>query len=116
MAKRSIKSKLAKVYGFLGTSRFFKILLVIFVVQAFWIALTGRFPMAFDERTHLGIIEYYANHLNPFGSYQAPELNQYGLIIHNPSYIYHYLMSFPWRIITALTDNFIAQIIFFSPL
>ena len=111
MAKRSIKSKLAKVYGFLGTSRFFKILLVIFVVQAFLIALTGRFPMAFDERTHLGIIEYYANHLNPFGSYQAPELNQYGLIIHNPSYIYHYLMSFPWRIITALTDNFMAQII-----
>jgi hypothetical protein len=99
------------LFSFISGRYFFTLTLVFFVIQSIWTALIGLYPMAFDEDTHLGIIRFFAQHSNPFFSQQPDYLNQYGPIAHDPSYLYRYLMSFPWRAITFITDNFTVQVI-----
>ena len=90
---------------FLGSSRFFWLILAFFVLQSAWIALSGRYPMAFDEDYHLGIIRLYADHLSPFWSSQPAGADTFGAVFRDPSYVYHWLMSFPYRFLDLFTDN-----------
>src|SRR3954465_971475 len=83
----------------LGSSWFFWLIVGLLVVQATWIAFSGRYPMAFDEDYHLGIIRLYAHHLNPFWSGQPAGADMYGAVFRDPSYLYHWLMSFPFRLV-----------------
>ncbi len=107
-----LQTTAGKFNNIVSTRKFLVFILVFFVLSASWIAVSGRFPMAFDEGTHLGTIQFYAIDPNPFTSNQPAQYSQYGLIVHDPSYLYHYLMSFPWRLITSVTSNFMTQIIF----
>ena len=100
-----------KIVNFLGSRKFFALLLIIFGVEAAWIALTARYPQAFDEQSHLGIIQLYAHQWSPFFAHQPSGADVYGALTRDPSYLYHYLMSFPWRLITHLTHSFTAQVI-----
>ena len=85
--------------------------MVLYAVSAIWIALSGAYPMAFDEDFHLGLINIYAHHLSPFFSHQPAGTYQYGAFTRDPSYLYHYLMSFPWRLIIQITHDFTIQTI-----
>jgi hypothetical protein len=109
----SIKSQktYTKITGFLGSDWFFAVLILGFIVEAAWIALTSRFPMAFDESYHLGLIQFFSHHLNPFVSSQPPSYYFVGAIAHNPSILYHYLLSFPYRLIVLITPAMKTQII-----
>src|SRR5665213_1904608 len=89
----------------LGSPRFFNVILALLVLQAGWIALTGLYPMAFDEDFHLGIIRLYAHHLSPFWSSQPQGANMFGAVARDPSYLYQYLMSFPYRLISLFTRD-----------
>lgn len=82
------------------------------MLQALWIALTGRYPLAFDEEFHLGVIRLYADHISPFWSGHPAGGDAFGAVSRDPSYLFHWLMSFPYRLISALTDNAAAQVIF----
>ena len=82
--------------------KFFRIILVLLIAQAAWIALSGRYPMAFDEDFHLGIIRLYAHHISPFWSGQPENADKFGAVARDPSYLYQYLMSFPYRLIAFL--------------
>lgn len=99
------------IINFLASRYFFGLVVLIFVVQALWLALSGIYPMAFDEDFHLGIIKLYAEYTSPFWGAHPPGADAYGAISRDPSYLYHYLMSFPYRIIVAVTDSTTAQII-----
>lgn len=83
----------------------------LFVFQAIWLALTTRYPMAFDENFHLGLIQIYSHHWLPFLTSQPPGAGVYGPVARDPSYLYHFLMSFPYRLLTQITDNFTTQVI-----
>lgn len=100
-----------RVVDFVGSRRFFIAIMVLFGLQALWIAFSGRFPMAFDEDVHLGIIQIYAHHLSPFLAHQPAGADAFGAVARDPSYLYHYLMSFPWRLITIIFHNPVARII-----
>jgi hypothetical protein len=97
---------------FLGSSRFFQLILGLLVVQAAWIALSGRYPMAFDEDFHLGLIRLYADHVSPFWSAQPAGADALGAVARDPSYLYHWLMSFPYRLIGVFTDSQTIQVLF----
>ncbi len=90
---------------------FFIGIVALLVVQASWIALSGRYPMAFDEDFHLGIIRLYAHHLLPFWSGQPAGADVYGAVARDPSYLYHYMMSFPYLLISSLTHNQTVQVL-----
>jgi len=95
----------------LGSTGFFRIIVALLALQAAWIALSGRYPMAFDEDFHLGIIRLYAHHISPFWSSQPAGADAYGAVARDPSYLYQYLMSFPYRLISLFTGDQTIQVI-----
>lgn len=95
----------------LASPSFFHAVVGLLVVQALWIALTARYPQAFDENYHLGLIRLHADKLLPFFTSQPPGSEVYGAILREPSYLYHYLMSFPYRLLEAFTSSLPVQVI-----
>lgn len=100
-----------KFVPFLGSRTFFYIIVALFVVQAAWLAISAQYPMAFDENYHYGIIQIYAERWLPFFSGQPTGADSFGAIARDPSYLYHYLMSFPWRLISAVIPSSEIQIV-----
>ncbi|HSX35405.1 MAG TPA: hypothetical protein VLH84_00550 [Patescibacteria group bacterium] len=96
----------------LASRVFFRIVLGFFVFEAAWVAVSSLYPMAFDEEFHLGIIKIYSHHLLPFLGSQPASANVFGPVQHDPSYLYHYLMSFPYRLIALFVHSQMVQIIF----
>ncbi|HXE10103.1 MAG TPA: hypothetical protein VN554_01620, partial [Verrucomicrobiae bacterium] len=109
MAKQSSLAR--RTGAILGSRRFFWVILALFVIQAAWIALSGLYPMAFDEDFHLGIIRLYAHHISPFWAGQPPGADAFGAVARDPSYLYHYLMSFPYRLSGLFTHDQTLQIL-----
>lgn len=75
------------------------------MLEAAWLALSGRYPMAYDEDFHLGIIRLYAHHWSPFFASQPAGADAFGAVARDPSYLYHWLMSFPYRIVDAWSGH-----------
>lgn len=82
----------------LASNRFFYVVVGLLILQASWIALSGRFPMAYDEQNHIGIVKLYASHISPFWSEQPAGDAPFSAVSRDPSYLYHWLMSFPYRL------------------
>ena len=61
--------------------------------------------MAFDEDFHLGIIRIYAHHISPYWGTQPPGSEAFGAITRDPAFLYHWIMSFPYRIVNYFTDD-----------
>ena len=82
----------------------------LFALQAVWFAASAAYPMAFDERYHFGLIQLHAQQWLPFFTSQPPT-GMYGAVVRDPSYLYHWLMSLPYRSIAVFTHNQTTQII-----
>jgi hypothetical protein len=94
-----------RILALLSSRHFFWGVVGLLIIQALWVALTAHYPMAFDEDFHLGIIRIYAHHLSPFLSGQPAGADVYGAISRDPSYLYQYLLSFPYRLISVFTHD-----------
>lgn len=94
----------------LASKRCFYIIVAIFAIQAVWFAVTARYPMAFDEDFHFGLIRLHASQWLPFFTSQPAHAEQLGAVARDPSYLYHFLMSIPYRGIALITSNTVAQI------
>lgn len=101
-----------KVANALRSRRLYWAIIGFFVFEALWVAFSARYPMAFDEDFHLGVIKIYSQHWLPFLSGQPEGGNAFGALAADPSYLYHYLMSFPYRLISLFTDSQTAHVIF----
>ncbi|HVX47784.1 MAG TPA: hypothetical protein VHA05_00280, partial [Candidatus Saccharimonadales bacterium] len=111
MSENTPKSFTGRLRSFVSSESCFYLLVVFFVLQALWIALSGRYPMAFDENFHFGIIKLYAHHISPFWGGNPPDSGAFGPVAHDPSYLYQWLMSFPYRLVGVFTSSQTAQII-----
>ncbi len=109
--KNKLKSWLKSLANFLSSDWFFRLIIAVFILQAVWIALSSIYPGAFDEETHLSIINFFAHHPNPFFTHQPASLNQYGAVVYDSSYLYRYLMAFPWLLIIFAVKSFTIQVI-----
>lgn len=89
----------------------FYVILAIFTLQSLWIALSARYPMAFDEHFHYGVIKLHSQTWLPFFKTVPAEASTFGAIGRDPSFLFHYLMSFPYRLIALLTDSLAWQVI-----
>lgn len=95
----------AWLYKVLASQKFFYGIIVFLVLTSVWVAISSLYPMAFDENFHLGIIKLYADIWNPFAITQTPGAAEFGSITTDPSYLFHYLMSFPYRLLAAITSS-----------
>jgi hypothetical protein len=100
-----------RVVTILGSKRFFWVIFGFFIFESVWIALSAVYPMAFDEDFHFGLIKIYSHYWLPFLSTQPPNANAFGAVARDPSYLYHYLMSFPYRVIALVVHGQTAQVI-----
>lgn len=107
-----MSNKLASKFQHIFKSKaFFRFVIFFFIFEASWIALTASYPQAFDENFHFGLIKVYSHYLLPFLTKQPDGANAYGAVARDPSFLYHYLMSFPYRLIELFTKSQIAQVI-----
>jgi hypothetical protein len=88
-----------RLLRFMGSNIFFYIIVGLFVAASTWIALASLYPMAFDEEFHYGLIQIYATSILPFGIEHTGDMAQYGSATADASYLFHYLMSFPYRVL-----------------
>ena len=95
----------------LSSNRFYIAILVFFFFESAWIAFSARYPQAFDEDFHFGLIKIYSLYWLPFLSHQPAGGIAFGAVARDPSYLYHYLMSFPYRVITLFIHSQTTQII-----
>lgn len=82
-----------------------------FIINSLWLVFSALYPAAFDEDFHLGIIQIYSQQWSPFLTQQPEGANIYGALVTDPSYLFHYLMSFPLRLIAHFTDSLYIQVI-----
>lgn len=92
----------SRLRALLSSPKFFWLVLALFVFGAMFLAITSIYPMAFDEDFHLGMIQLYSAVWNPFAIMQTPDAAAYGSVATDPSYLFHYLMSFPYRLLDFL--------------
>ena len=97
---------LTQISNICSSNRFLWLTIGFFVIESAWVATSFRFPMLFDEQYHLKAIEYFAHHLSPLAIHQAPQYDMYGNMAFSNASLYHYLMSFPYRLIVHFTTNF----------
>lgn len=73
-------------------------LLAWFAIQASFLALVTGVGIPPDEIFHIDAIRFYAEHgLSPLVSSQQ-DFFHLGDLVRTPSYLYHYLLSFPYRL------------------
>lgn len=98
------RSFLKTLYDLIAKKVFFVGTVLYLFVHTTWIALTSHI-LPYDEYYHIGIIRFYADKWSPFISSQPPEMSLYGDITRLPSYLYHFLMSFPYRVFDLFIEN-----------
>ena len=101
-----------RIAQWLGSKAFLYTIFGFFLFESAWIALSALYPQAFDEDFHLGIIKIYGQHWLPFLHDQPPNATAFGAVARDPSYLYHYLMSFPYRLSAVFTHDQALQVIF----
>lgn len=82
-----------------------RIILGLFIISCLWIAISSQYPMAFDEDFHLGVIKLYSTQLLPILPHLPSSAAAFGAVSQDPSYLFHYLMSFPYRLFASFTQN-----------
>jgi hypothetical protein len=106
-----VKRIVTHIIALLGSRYFLYGVIIFFSIEALWVAVSSLYPMAFDEDFHVGIITIYSQQWLPFLGGQPLNADQLGALQHDPSYLYHYLMSFPYRLIGLFTDSQTMQVI-----
>lgn len=96
---RRLAHWLTTFWRFVGTPVFWRLALALFTLQAVYIALMGSFSMAFDEHFHLAAIKQYAQVVFPWSVTQPPGPAELSAFTADGSYLYHYLMSWPYRLL-----------------
>ncbi|MFZ1483867.1 MAG: hypothetical protein WAS36_02550 [Candidatus Saccharimonadales bacterium] len=96
-----MKQKIQNFYGYgkvyVASEAFFWTLVGLFVAQTTYLAYMSAFQMAFDEAYHVRLIEFFSTHVNPIIGTQTSYFDV-GNILHSPSWLYHYVLSYPYRL------------------
>lgn len=99
------------ISGWLSQPIFFTVILAVFLFQSLWIALSARYPQAFDEQYHFGLIQLHAQQWLPFFSSHPFNAEVYGPVSRDPSYFFHFLLSLPYRLLEAMTTSQTIQVV-----
>lgn len=103
--------KMNRIYAFLESNRFLYFVLGFFTFECVWLALSFRFPMVFDERFHMGVIDFFGRTFSPFVDQQPSQYDIYGNLAYGNASIYHYLLSFPYRLIVHISNDQFVQVV-----
>lgn len=99
------------------TSRYFLIaFMALFVLQATFYAAGIRYGVPPDEKYHFESIAYYSQESfakGPFIDNQSPEtISEVRTLERNTSYLFHYLLSLPLRVLQSFSVSHELQVLF----
>jgi len=109
MKKSNTKSSL--IIKALASKQALFVIIVFFILQSAWIAVSFQYPMVFDESFHVPVIQLYSHQYSPLIQNQPIEYDRLGDLSHGASTTYHYLMSFPYRLSGLFTDSVGARVV-----
>ncbi len=109
--KQKVRHAALRVTRWLGSQTAWRLLLGLFLLEALWFVFSARYPMAFDENYHFGLIKLHADQWLPFFTAQPHNAAVFGAVVRDPSYLYHWLMSFPYRLISLFVHSQPVQVI-----
>ncbi|MFZ2125756.1 MAG: hypothetical protein WA087_04255 [Candidatus Saccharimonadales bacterium] len=109
---RQKKNYIEAFMKFIASKRFFYVVIGLFLFQATWIGLSNNYGSPHDEKYHVGVIQVYSQQASPFMGGQPTAYDQFGDVSRNSSYLYHYLMSFPYRLISSISNDITVQVLF----
>jgi hypothetical protein len=95
---------------FIQNNLFF-LVLIILSANILWLVFSATYPMPFDEFAHYGAIQVFSGRWLPFVASQPLDSGIIGDITRNPSTLYYWLMSYPYRLFDALFTTDMALII-----
>lgn len=95
----------------LSSKYFLHFVVFVFIIQSLWIAFSIAYPLVYDEAFHFPVIEIYGKQLSPFIFNQPEAYDIYGNLTYNSGSLFHYLLSFPFRIISVFTEEFMWRVI-----
>ncbi|WP_168203912.1 DUF2142 domain-containing protein [Humibacter ginsenosidimutans] len=88
----------------------FGIIVGVFALSATLLAVAGADHFLYDEDYHFGIVQVYTHQWLPFID-QGNKYKGLGDISRTGSYLYHYIVSFPVRLVQALGGDARAQLV-----
>lgn len=114
MSFKQLKEK-AKVSTekFFSSKYFLVVIIAFFFTQVVFYSASIKYGIPPDERYHFTFVDVYSENplLNgPMVETQSAEVSILGDVTRSPNYLYHYLLSFPLRIIKMIGLNFDIQI------
>lgn len=112
MGKQFLSINTHKLLWAIGSTQAFLGILAVFIIETGYLSITSRFPMAFDEAYHFGLIRFFSHRLDPIVTTQPSNSYQYGALVQGSSLFYHYLMSFPYRLLELFTTSYTTQVIY----
>lgn len=110
-AKNLLKVGNSILWRVFNSRRFTLLIILLFVIQALWIALSFTYPMIYDERFHFDIIQIYTNHHWPI-IYNQPESYDVARDFSGEgSKLFHFLSSYIQRLLSITSLALPHQII-----
>jgi hypothetical protein len=95
----------------LSSKRFLLGVILLFVMQASWIAFSNKYPMVYDEQYHIGVTRVYTHQASPFIRSQNMDTAPLGDVTRSVSYLSHYVESVPLRIADHATKDPYFQVV-----
>lgn len=95
----------------LASKVFFCFVVILFIIQAGWIAFSFRYPIVHDEIFHFPVIKIYSQQISPFITNQPHSYDIHQNLQNGGATVFHYLISYPYRLISVATDNTAKQVI-----
>lgn len=95
----------------LDSKWFTALIIVLFVLQAGWIALSFRYPMIYDEAFHVDATRLFSQQYSPTLSSQPEYYDMYGALSHGGATLFHYLLGLPFRFVDNRVENTAVEVI-----
>lgn len=96
----------------LASKQFFWLVICLFTIQALWVVFSIRYPILFDEVFHFEVIKVFGHQISPIVTNQPIKYDIYGNLTFGSASLYHYLLSYPYRLVASITADFTVQVIF----
>lgn len=99
-----------RTVSFLASKYFLIFIILLFLVQAIWIAISFQ-RLPYDEIFHYPVIQLFAQQLTPFISNQPYSYDHLGNLSNGGATFYHYLMSFFYRFLEFFGASYETKVI-----
>jgi hypothetical protein len=106
-----MKNAYTVLSSILNSKRFTYAIILLFVLQASFVAFTFKYPTLFDEGFHLKIIDAFTQYRTPIIENQPQNLDILRDLAHEGSRFYHYVLSFIYTPVKLVVEDAAARLI-----